>query len=316
MAGQSGASGDDRRAEEAAGWVARLQSRDATDEDRRDFRDWLKLDPANEAAFEELRSLWGELQAVPVRPDRLKKLRRSRAAIIGNLVAIALIAALATTLYQMGFIDRLRADHYTSVGEVAHFTLEDGTRIDLNTDSAVRVLYSATERRIELLRGEAFFEVTRNPARPFVVDDGSLSATALGTRYGVRRDENFGGAAQVEEGRVEVVSAHARVVLGPGEMARVARDGTLDVETGDISGRSAWRDGKLVFSGQPLRDVLETLQRYRHGRIVVLDDAAANLKVSGIFDLRDTDEALQVLETSLPVAISHLTGMMVVVRSR
>ncbi|MCS0496909.1 FecR family protein [Ancylobacter sp. MQZ15Z-1] len=316
MANKAKQTEDGRRTEEAAGWVARLQSRDATDQDRRDFRAWLARDPANAAAYEELQSLWGDLRAVPIGKDRLKKLRLSRRAIAGNIVAVGLIAVLATTLYQLGFVDRLRADHYTSVGEVGHFTLADGTRVDLNTDSAIRIMYSPAERRIELLRGEAFFDVAKNPARPFVVEDNILSATALGTRYGVRRDDGGGSDVQVEEGRVEVTSARSQVALGAGDVARVNRDGALDIGTADVSSRVAWREGKLVFSDQPLREVLATLERYRHGRIVVLDEAAAERRVSGIFDLRDTDEALAVLESSLPVTIVHLTGMMVVVRSR
>ncbi|MBB3773928.1 transmembrane sensor [Angulomicrobium tetraedrale] len=306
---------DGRRTEEAAGWVARLQSRDATDADRREFRAWLAGNPANAVAYEELQSLWGDLRAVPIEKDRLKKLRLSRRAVTGNVVAVGLIAVLATTLYQLGFVDRLRADHYTTVGEVGHFTLEDGTRVDLNTDSAIRVVYSSAERRIELLRGEAFFDVAKNPARPFVVVDDVLRATALGTRYGVR-DQGTGSDVQVEEGRVEVASSRSQVALGAGDVARVDRYGALDVSTADVASRLAWREGKLVFSGQPLREVLATLERYRHGRIVVLDEAAADHKVSGIFDLTDTDEALALLQAGLPVTITHLTGMMVVVRSR
>lgn len=316
MAGNAKHDEDERRAEQAAGWVARLQSRDATDEDRRDFRAWLAQDPANAAAYDEFQKLWGDLRAVPIPKDRLKKLRVSRRAVVGNIVAVGLIAVLATATYRLGFFDRLRADHYTSVGEVGRFTLEDGTRVDLNTDSAIRVRYSPTERRIELLRGEAFFDVTKNPSRPFVVEDSALRATALGTRYGVRRDDASSGDVQVEEGRVEVASSRSRVTLGPGDLARVSADGALSVETTDVASRAAWREGKLVFSGQPLREVLATLERYRHGRIVILDETAASRKVSGIFDLKDTDEALDVLESSLPVTITRLTGMMVVVRSR
>jgi transmembrane sensor len=76
------------------------------------------------------------------------------------------------------------------------------------------------------------------------------------------------------------------------------------------------RPGVRVFSGLPLSEVLATLERHRHGRIVVLDEAAARHTVSGIFDPRNSDQALDVLEKSLPVSVTRLTGMMVVVRSR
>ncbi|MEP9378339.1 FecR family protein [Aquabacter sp. CN5-332] len=316
MAGTSPDINEDRIAEEAAGWVARLQSSDATERDRRDFLAWMNLSPANRAAYDELKGLWSELKDVPLEP-KAKKAGLSRRTAIGNVIAIGFIALLATLAYQMGFVDRLRADHYTSVGQVSRFTLEDGTWVDLNTDSAIAVRYSAAERRIELLRGEAFFDVAKNPNRPFVVEDGTLSATALGTRFAVRvASGTLPGDVQVEEGRVEVAHLGERVILGAGDVARVTSKGSLSVSRTDVPNETAWRDGKLVFSGQPLKEVLATLGRYRHGQIVILDEAAANRKVSGIFDLADTDQALAVLEQNLPVTITHLTGMMVLVSSR
>lgn len=308
---------DDRVAEEAAGWVARLQSSDATERDRQEFQLWLKHDAAHRAAYDELKNLWADLKDVPIPSDRLKKLRISRRATVRNIVAIGIIAALSVTLYRMGFVDRMRADYYTAIGEVSSITLADGSRVDLNTDSAIVVRYSQAERRIQLLRGEAFFDVARNPERPFVVDDSSLKATALGTQYSVRTASGDSlGDVRVEQGRVEVTSSRDQVVLEAGGVASLTTLGRLAVTTADVANETAWRGGKLVFSGQPLRDVLATLERYRHGRIVVLDSAAAEQRVSGIFDLNDTDQALRVLEENLPVSVTHLTGLMVVVRSR
>lgn len=308
---------EDRIAEEAAGWVARLQSSDATDLDRREFQLWLRRDAAHQAAYDELKTLWGELKDVPVSPGRLKKLRMSRRAATRNIVAIGLIAVLSIALYRMGLVDRMRADHYTAVGEVRGITLADGSRVDLNTDTAIIIHYSATERRIELLRGEAFFDVVGNPQRPFIVGDAALTAKALGTQYSVRAPlDDALGDVRVEEGRVEVTAGNDQLVLGAGDVASLTTQGRLAVTKTDVANETAWRSGKLVFSGQPLRDVLTTLERYRHGRIVVLDRLAAEQRVSGIFDLNDTDQALQVLQDSLPVSVTHLTGMMVVVRSR
>jgi transmembrane sensor len=247
----------------------------------------------------------------------LKKLRLSRRAAVRNIVAIGIVATLSVSLYRMGFLDRMRADYYTSVGEVRSITLADGSRVDLNTDTAMVVRYSENERRILLLRGEAFFEVARNPERPFVVDDSILKARAVGTRYDVRaRSGDAPSDVQVEEGKVEVTGGNDRVLLQAGNVASLTRQGRLAVAQVDVANETAWRGGKLVFSGQPLRDVLATLERYRHGRIVALDSAAAEQRVSGVFDLKDTDQALSALEESLPVSITRLTGFMVVVRSR
>jgi transmembrane sensor len=308
---------DDRIAEEAAGWVARLQSSDASERDRRDFDLWAARDPAHRMAYDELRGLWTDLGDVPLPAGHLRETGGRRRRLAGNILALGLIAILSAALYQMGLIDRMRADHYTVVGSVRSLRLDDGTRVDLNTDTAIAVRYSDRERRVELLRGEAFFDVARQAERPFVVSGAGMQATALGTRYGMRTaSAGSAGDVQVEEGRVEVVSGNNRVVLGADGVASLSDGGRLTTGSADVAGRSAWRSGKLVFSGQPLGEVLATLQRYRLGRIIVLDQAAAARHVSGIFDLNDTDEALRVIESSLPVTVTRLTGMIILVRSR
>ncbi len=308
----------DRIAEEAARWVARLQSGDATEEDRRQFAEWVERDPAHRESFDEFSRLWGDLKDVPIPPDRLKNLKGARRrAAVTRVAGLAVLLLFSATLYEMGFLDRLRADHYTAVGEVRSITLVDGTRVDLNTDTAIAVDYSDMARRVRVLRGEAFFNVARNPDRPFTVEDGAISATAVGTRYSLRTaDGGFPGDVQVEEGQVVVQSRAERVLVGAGNAANMSGNGHVTVTPYDVTSATAWRSGKLVFSGRPLREVLEVLARYRHGRIFVADEAAAEQRVSGIFDLSDTDEALREIQSSLPVIVNRLTGLAVVVRSR
>nr|WP_254229162.1 FecR domain-containing protein [Agrobacterium salinitolerans] len=107
-------------------------------------------------------------------------------------------------------------------------SLEDGSRISLNTDTAIAVHYSQKERRITLLRGEAYFDVAKNPERPFVVEDGALTAKALGTHYSVRTGNGaLPQEVQVEEGRVEVTTGAETAVLTPGEAVTLGGDGRL-----------------------------------------------------------------------------------------
>jgi transmembrane sensor len=201
------------------------------------------------------------------------------------------------------------------VGEVRTVTLVDGSRVDLNTDTAIMVDYSDKARRIRILRGEAFFSVTKNPLRPFIVSDNEFTATAVGTRYAVRA-ESGAGDVQVEEGRVEIRNGAARIMLDAGFAANIAARGGITVYRADVGDATAWRSGRLIFSQRPLRAVLATLARYRHGRIVIADSAAAEQKVSGIFDLNDTDGALREIESSLPIDVTRVTGLLLVVRSR
>ncbi|MBJ7532722.1 FecR family protein [Rhodomicrobium vannielii ATCC 17100] len=308
----------DRIAEDAAGWVARLQSSDATEEDHKQFAEWLALDPAHREAHGMYRRLWGELRDVPIPSDRLKKLARTRRrTAAARATGFAVVAFVFLSMHQIGLLDRLRADHSTSVGEVRMVALEDGTQVDLNTDTAISVSFSEKARRVTVLRGEAFFDVAKNPARPFTVEGGTISAVAVGTRYSVHSATGgFHGDIQVEEGRVDVRTGSERVTVDAGHEATLNAEGKVTVRPADVGSTTAWRTGKLVFSNRPLRDVLATLERYRKGRIFILDEAAAGSRVSGIFDLTDTEEALREIETTLPVTVTRLTGLMVIVRSR
>ena len=306
---------DDRVAEEAAGWVARLQSSDATDDDREQFSRWLAIDPSHGVFYEELKALWARLKDVPVAPDRLAKIHKSRGGTL-SVIAVVFAAASLFAVFQTGFLDRLRSDFATSVGEVRSVTLSDGSRVDLNTDTAISLSFSDKERRVTLLRGEAFFDVKSNPQRPFVVVEGRLTAEALGTRYGVSSaaGDNV-GSVQVLEGRVQVGGATADVILRGGEGVRVDRSGkstVYSIEEDDL----AWRSGRLVFSQRPLTEVLTALDRYRRGQIFLLDREAGRQPVSGIFDVRDADQALDSLQQNLPLRVTRLPGGIVVVRSR
>lgn len=308
---------DDRLAEAAAGWLARLQSADARDQDRADFQRWLRADPSHAAAYDEMKALWGSLKDAPVSLDSLKARRSPAARAAGLAVLVGVIAASSCAVYQTGLIDRWRADYYTEVGEVRSVVLEDGTKIDLDTDTAIAVRYSGTERHVELLRGQAFFDVAKNPARPFVVDDGSLSATALGTHYSVQTAAgSLPHLVQVEEGVVEVRTGGNDTVLRAGDAITVDRSGKAMVAKADVANETAWRQGKLVFSATPLSKVAETLARYRHGRIVILDAQAADRKVSGVFDLSNTDEALAIIKSNLPVSVTHVTDVLVLIGSK
>lgn len=308
---------DDGLAEDAALWVARMQSADATEADHNAFRGWLASNPAHQGAYDDMKSVWGDMRDVPFALPADRHRSRSSRAVIATVSLICLFSVAAFLSRETGMIDRLQADHYTSIGETRVITLEDGTVVSLNSDAAVQTLYSEKERRVVLLRGEAFFDVAKNPHRPFIVENNGLRAKALGTHYAVRAAHAaLPQEVQVEEGQVEVETPTGVTLLGTGDVATLDSDGKITRSRQDVASNTAWREGKLVFSGQSLQEVLRILAQYRHGRIVILDDAAARLSVSGIFDLKDTDQALHILESNLPLAVTRLSSMMVLVRSR
>lgn len=235
----------------------------------------------------------------------------------GGLMALLAVLGFGAALYQSGLIDRLSSDHWTSVGEIRAVRLADGTEATLDTDSAIALHFVAGERRVEVLRGQVFFNVVPDAERPFVVMVDGLSATALGTRYEVARSPRSGPEVVVEEGVVEVRAGADLLRLGAGDGAARGADGRL-VETDPPGGASdavAWREGRIVFSGRRLGDLLAEIGRYRNGPILVLDDRAADLKVSGVFDLGDPEAALSAIEATFPVRMMRFGRALTLVRS-
>ena len=316
--------------EEATAWFVRINAGTASEPERRAFEDWLHRDPAHPSAYAEAEALWRELGEIPdprkgsapAADSRKAATSRRRRVGLRSLGALAACLALAFAgLWTSGTLDRLRADHATAVGERRSVTLSDGSVVQLNTDSALEVDLTETERLVRLLRGEAFFTVARDPKRPFEVVSRGLTSRALGTAFLVRS----GGDAEivaVAEGRVRVSSRSARAVpdrgvtLSAGEALRADGVGAATRQAADLTTLAAWRDGKLVFSGQPLRAVIAELDRHRPGIIVFLDSAIAEARFTGVLSLRDPDQALTAIEGTLPVDALRVTGYLTLLRSR
>ncbi|MGE0716909.1 MAG: FecR domain-containing protein, partial [Alphaproteobacteria bacterium] len=200
--------------EEAVIRQARLREPDATDDDRAAHARWIAADPLHALADAEARALWiaaavpaARVAAAPrstPQPRAAPSRRPVRRPVLARLALAAslLLAVAAGVAWGPVAFDRLRADHATAVGERRLVTLADGSRVWLNSDTALVVAMTAGERRVRLLRGEAFFEVAADPARPFVAATGAGSARDVGTAYDMRLD---GGRASdaVLSGRVD-----------------------------------------------------------------------------------------------------------------
>ncbi|KQQ14244.1 iron dicitrate transport regulator FecR [Methylobacterium sp. Leaf123] len=301
--------GEDPVEYEAAAWVARLSSSDVTDADHRAFETWRRADPAHAAAYAEMDALWRRLGHLPDPRPRTASNKTPK-----SLAGLAAVTLLASALaYEAGLLDRLRADLWSGVGTIEHATLPDGSRVDLNTDTAIAVRFTQGERGIALLRGEASFDVVPDSSRPFVVRGGGLSVRAVGTRFFLRAD-GADSPVGVAEGRVDVSGESGRVVVSAGEEIRIGGD-ALHVAAADVERATAWRDGRLIFSGKPLAAVLAELNRYRRGRIVLLDRGLGERRVTGAFDARNTDDALDVIAATMSARIRRLSPLLVLVGS-
>ncbi len=326
---------DEALMEEATAWFVRMRADDLTEAERSAFQAWLERDAAHGRAYAEAEALWQELGGIPdprsapapvaqARPratrarmadparPRPRARRRAPAA-----VAASLLVAGVAGFWSSGGLDRLRADHVTAVGATREISLADGSTAHLNTDSALAVDFTERCRCLRLLRGEAFFTVTRDVDRPFRVAAGTGRAEALGTAFNVH-DSGRQVTVAVSEGRVRVSRAGepaTGLTLAAGESARYAATGAVERADVDVARRTAWREGRIVFADRPLREVVAELDRYRPGAIVVLDSAIADERFTGVVTLQNTDRALAALEATLPVNVVRLTPWLTLLRA-
>lgn len=311
----------DMEPQTAQQWFVLLQDEDATQADRRRFAAWLAADPAHAQAWAETEQLWARMDAVvPAlrardawQAARKPDVQMSRRGWLKQAAAAALVLGGGVGVVVSS---DLFADHRTGVGERRSLKLADGSMVELDADSALSVSFSAGQRRIQLHRGRAFFQVASDPARPFVVVANTGEIRALGTAFSVKIAP--AGLVQV------AVSEHAVAVSCGGETARVDEGRALAYDAGgigqmapvDIVSQLGWRQDRLFFQEAPLREVVADLDRYRPGRILILDADLADLPVTGFFHAGQTEAALQTIEATLPVRLSRLTDRLVVIRHR
>lgn len=294
---------DDDRFAQASAWHFRLQAEDASAEDRAAFAAWLAANAANAQAWDEAQALLSALQA-PARAVRMERVPRRRA--LPWATAALLVLALGWA-WQSPWPDRLRADHYTAVGETRSVELADGSRIELDTDAALSVELVPHERRVRLLRGEVWFDVAHDADRPFVVESDRARVRVLGTRFSVAQQHGH-TRVRLAQGRVEAaVDGGERVTLAPGQSVEVVGGQLAAVEPFDPTVAFAWRQRQLVFRQQPLGEVVEQLNRYRRGLLVVRSEELERKVVSGVFEIDKPDAALRALRLTLGLRVEQYT---------
>ncbi|MDF9618274.1 FecR family protein [Pseudomonas entomophila] len=302
---------------EATAWYYRLQADDVTSAEQQAFTAWREQGPQQTQAWDEVLALLGALQA-PARQLREQQrqlwrrpARRAWPKVAGAAAAMLLLGLLVS---QTSWPDRWRADYATATGESRSIQLEDGSRIQLNTDSALQVELTEGERRVRLLRGEAWFEVTHDGARPFLVRSGDGWVRVVGTQFSVARDDRQ-TRVQLDRGKVEVRAGQApSVFLQPGQALEYTASGVGAVHPFEPTRAFAWRQRQLVFSQQPLAEVVEELNRYWPGQTLVLGDALRGRKVSGVFEIDKPEAVLKALTHTLGVRAEQYTPYLRILR--
>ncbi|MER2099883.1 MAG: FecR family protein [Pseudomonas qingdaonensis] len=305
--------------DQAIGWLVRIESDGANPQLLEACQRWRQAHALHEVAWQALQKSDATFQGLAALPgsvarDTLQRLqggRHSRRQAL-KLLGVGLLASGVTgwsmrdsTLVPWG------ADYATEVGERRQFLLDDGTRLQLNTASAVDVQFTAQRRLIVLRRGEIFIDTGKDAAtaggrRSFWVSTRHAQLQAIGTAFAVR-DEASGTRLRVEDGVVAIQGKGQPVMVAAGEQYLIDAIGSQRVETSTLDA-SAWARGQLVAKRMQLRELTAELARYRHGWLRC-DPAIAHLEVSGVFQLDDIDQALSALSDSLPVRVERFTPL-------
>jgi transmembrane sensor len=296
-----------RMNDQAAHWVARLRSDAVTEEDRQQFALWLAANPAHKRSMDSMLELWEDLAVVRVLPLPVHSPQRYSRRWFGAGIALAASVMLALVISpKLGF-DGNQQNFRTRLGQQLAIELVDGSHITLNTNSRVEVNFQAERREIKLIRGEAFFEVAKDPDRPFVVAAGNAEVRALGTAFNIYLLGEQ-STITVTEGVVRVTELNAPAsraadvaLLSVNQSIAGKRGGLASPQTSNSEITLAWRDGKIVAHQMKLATLVRELSRYHSTQILIPDPEVAQMTVSGVFELSDPDTTLRAIEHSLAV---------------
>ncbi|MGX1788256.1 FecR family protein [Bosea sp. NPDC055332] len=313
---------DERQIEkQAIAWFTRMNGRPSA-ADHEDFARWLAASAAHEQHYANVQRLWTDLGplADAVAPhdatalagplqkiEELRRQRRSSKVAAGVVLSLLLCVAMGWLwLERPHLFQDWQADYATARAEQRNLTLADGSTVLLDADSAITVDFTATERRVELLRGTAFFNITPGQV-PFAVAARNGEARVLGTRFEVAAEDRE-VSVTLDSGSVEVAlrDGGGRLVLKPGESVAYGAGGLGGAHAVDLAETTAWRQGRYIFTNARLADVLERIGRYRGGRILVTSGALADQRVSGNIALRDGNAALAAVQSSVGFQVTTL----------
>lgn len=310
--------------QEASRWLAARDANAPGVEEEAAFQDWISADIRHRVAFLRMEETWR-------RSDRLRETRPLDRDVDADLLrnqpvrsrwSMALAASLLVGLVFAGYVfvqSQLGWHHYeTPVGGFSRIVLDDGSVIDLNTNSDVKVRIGAKRRDVRLLRGEGRFQVAHDSARPFVVSAADADVRAVGTAFSVRLHEAKRVDVLVSEGSVAIASS--RVMHSPpvkaGEVAVLMPDrlSVSRIEPQQVESRLAWTSGKLQFRGETLGAAVEEFNRYNRRQIRLGDASLSELRVGGTFNATDPESFAAALSGTFNLRVEPATPDAIVLR--
>lgn len=336
--------------DDAAGWLSLLDSEESHLADRLAFARWLEADPRHRLAFEELSEVWAKLQILTDVPPLLehpdvirfadaKGPADNAASVESTRQRPDWSAAIAVTLVALGSMLHMLLDNsgetYSTVqGETADVVLQDGSKVELNSETRLDVRIDEQRRDVRLLAGEAVFHVAKDH-RPFLVFTEQGTIAALGTSFAVDTSDGL-LEVSVLEGLVSVSGGQSKMPLTEfdGVMALKFTDEAERLAAGErlqISGTSrryetdnnidfardlAWRDGYVIFEDQRLQAAISDMRKYADLHIHLANPELGDLRISGRFATTDTNGFLALLQEKYKVSVDLVNDDFIVLRSQ
>lgn len=356
--------------EEASEWVVRHRTDDLDTQARRRFDAWLRQSPQHVSAYLEMSSIWEGVPQIDasLNPSADELIERSRAQ--GNVVSLSgsgkpdpflaparvssragmskvfysLAATLIVAVGIASWFYQQRGVYSTGIGEQRTVTLVDGSVIELNARSRIKVRYSDRERAVDLAQGQALFHVAKDPSKPFIVASNGTYVRAVGTQFDVYK-KTAGTVVTVVEGRVAVTDRRSsqsslvpipassppqgaapdigtpalkpnerEVLLGAGEQLVIAQALSSPPQPANIEAVTAWTEQRLVFDYTPLTEVAEEFNRYNHRRLVIEDSGLQAFHISGSFSSTDPTLLLRFLREQPGILITETSSEIRVTR--
>lgn len=339
MSKRSEASGfNDQIYEEACDWFVDMRTGDIDAAGKQRFDAWVRKSPEHLRAYLELSEIWDDAPLLdPAREssaeDLIARARDASAEIIPlndalaskasaparsplarrirtPLAAAATIACMAVGLAAfVGYKAWREPTYSTAIGEQRTVVLADGSRVQLNSRTRLKVRFEENGRNVDLLEGQALFKVAKNPHRPFIVKSGEVTVRAVGTVFDVDRKKTA-TTVTVLEGRVAVsslagvqpqiigvtdIAVPAPVFVDAGEQVKTIARSTTQPAPANVAAATAWTQGSLVLAGSRLADVVEEFNRHNERQLILGDASLADMQISGVYSSTDPTLLVQFL---------------------
>lgn len=308
---------NDELIDSATQWYVLLRSGQATAQDWQRYHQWRAADPRHDALCRQLETRLGVFQVPQAQGVSGKVVQQaleapsSRRQVLQIALAGAGVAVGAVLLARPMGLSELTADVRTGTGERRIVTLDDGSELLLNAQSAADIQFDPQRRLVRLREGELLAKVASDRLRPFLIQTDQARLRAYGNRFLVREREGQGQVVALN-GAVEIDGQNGeRLQLAAGHEVHYDRTGFGPMQASS-SGATAWVDGFLQVRDRPLAEVIDALRPYHQG-VLRLDPAVAELRVSGLYRLDNPQQILDTLARTLPIHITRRTGLWVTV---